>query len=333
MNQTVLVTGGAGYIGSHICKELARKGYIPVIIDNLSYGHPESVKGQPLEVGDIRDDAFLDRLFHKYTPSAVIHCAAFAYVGESVMDPLKYYENNVSGSISLLKACTAHSVSEIIFSSTCATYGDVSKIPIPETHPQRPVNPYGHSKLMIEQVIRDTAAACGMRFAFLRYFNAAGADPDGSIGEDHDPETHLIPLILEAITNPDKPLKIFGDKYPTKDGTAIRDYIHVTDLAKAHVKALDTLRKGTKEIILNLGSGNPLTVLEIIQTAEKITGQAVPHSFGENRPGDPPKLLADNRKAMEVLGWKPELSDIETILSTAWAWHQKMLLARITVGT
>ncbi len=316
----ILVTGGAGYIGSHTCKMLHAAGWAPVVYDNLSRGHREFVKWGELIEGDLHDTEKLTAVLKEFKPSAVLHFAALAYVGESVRDPLRYYENNVAGTLSLLSAMNAAGVRNLVFSSTCATYG-VPNVPfINEDIPQQPVNPYGQSKWMVEQILR-AATANGFRSVALRYFNAAGADPDREIGEWHEPETHLIPLVLAA-TDAGQPLQVFGGDYPTPDGTCVRDYIHVTDLADAHVKALDWLLTDTRPAFeaFNLGTGNGYSVLEIIQAVEKAVRRPVHRAISERRPGDPPRLVADARRANEILKWQPLHSTLETIVKTAHAW-------------
>jgi len=323
----VLVTGGAGYIGSHACKALASAGYTPVTFDNLVYGHRRAVKWGPLETGDLEDSVRLNEVFEKYRPAAVMHFAAYAYVGESVQDPLKYYRNNFGGTLNLLQVMREHGVEQIVFSSTCATYGVPQTEFLSETHPQQPINPYGSSKLMIEQVLKDFDAAYGMRHVALRYFNAAGADPDGEIGEDHDPETHLIPLVLAALAGAE-PVTVFGDDYPTPDGTCIRDYIHVTDLADAHVLALKSLQQDGASRVYNLGNGNGYSVQEVIESAKRITGREVPHRIGPRRPGDPPRLVADASLARHELGWQPRYADLDRIVRSAWDWSRGGLVER-----
>ncbi|AHE96948.1 UDP-glucose 4-epimerase [Thioalkalivibrio paradoxus ARh 1] len=318
----MLVTGGAGYIGSHACKALALAGYTPVAYDNLVYGHREAVRWGPLEPGDIADRKRLDAVVAQYQPEAVLHFAAYAYVGESVQDPAKYYRNNVAGTLTLLEALVHHDIRRIVFSSTCATYGVPERTPIDEDHPQQPINPYGASKLMIERMLQDFDAAYGLRSVSLRYFNAAGADPDGEIGEDHDPETHLIPLALQAALGQREALQVFGSDYPTPDGSCIRDYIHVTDLAQAHVLALDYLTRGGATTALNLGTGHGHSVLEVIAAADAVTGRAVPTVLAPRRPGDPPVLTAVADRARQVLGWQPRYTDLATILRHAWNWHR-----------
>lgn len=319
---TILVTGGAGYVGSHACKALAKEGFSPVTVDNLVYGHAWAVKWGPLETGDILDRSFLDSVILKYNPIGVLHFAAFAYVGESVLMPGKYYRNNVAGSLTLLEAVRDHKIPYLVFSSTCATYGESTLHPISENHPQMPVNPYGASKLMVERMIVDFEKANKLTSVCLRYFNAAGADLDLEIGESHDPETHLIPLVLNAAAGLQPDIKIFGDDYKTPDGTCIRDYIHVTDLAKAHVLSLKYLIKGGLSAQFNLGTGKGYSVKEVIACAEQITGKKITISKKSRRLGDVPVLVAEVKAAKTILGWKPEYSDLETIIQTAWAWHK-----------
>ena len=289
----------------------------------LVYGHSQAVKWGPLEEGDISDGARLQAVMRKYNPVAVMHFAAYAYVGESVEKPSKYYHNNVVGSLTVLESMRNCGIDKIIFSSTCATYGMPQQIPIPEDHPQNPINPYGRSKLMIEWILDDYAAAYDMRFVSLRYFNAAGADPDGEIGETHDPETHLIPLIMEVAMGSRDYLEIFGTDYDTPDGTCIRDYIHVADLADAHLLALEYLKNGRDSIVFNLGNGNGFSVKEVIASASKITGCDIGIVESERRSGDPPVLIGSSRKIKKSLGWKPTYYDLDAIIETAWRWHQK----------
>lgn len=322
-NPFILVTGGAGYIGAHACKALAKAGYKPITYDNLVYGHPEAVRWGPLENGDICDREELERVMQKYHPSAVMHFAAYAYVGESVQHPAKYYRNNVAGTLSLLESMKRCSIDKIIFSSTCATYGMPAQIPITEQHPQNPINPYGRSKLIIEWILQDFAAAYGLKFVSLRYFNAAGADPDAEIGEDHHPETHLIPLVLDVALGHSDRVEIFGTDYDTPDGTCIRDYIHVSDLADAHVLALEYLDKGGKSDVFNLGNGNGFSVREVITTAMKITGFNIRCLESERRPGDPSVLIGSSEKIRNNLGWKPSYNSLDTIIDTAWQWHKR----------
>jgi UDP-arabinose 4-epimerase len=320
----ILVTGGAGYIGSHACKALANAGYMPITYDNLVYGHEWAVKWGPLEIGDIADRNRLDAVIKKYQPEAVMHFAAYAYVGESVQDPGKYYRNNVAGTLTLLEAMHDHGIDKLIFSSTCATYGVPEQVPISEDHPQRPINPYGMSKLMIEQILRDFDNAHGLRSISLRYFNAAGADPDGEIGESHDPETHLIPLVLDAAAGIRPVITVFGDDYDTPDGTCIRDYIHVSDLADAHVLALQALESGASTIAYNLGNGIGFSVREVIQAVERVIRRAVPFKIGPRREGDPSHLVGDAALVRRELGWRPFQYDLERIVSTASNFQLKI---------
>ena len=323
MTQCVLVTGGAGYIGSHVCKVLAQAGLTPVTIDNLVYGHRTAVNWGPLEICDLTDAAELTRMLTRYDPVAAMHFAAYAYVGESVIDPEKYYYNNVVGSLSLLRCLRKKGIDKLVFSSSCATYGIPDVVPISESHAQLPVNPYGRSKLMVEHILRDFAAAHEFRYVSLRYFNAAGADPGGEIGENHDPETHLIPSAIEAALGKRPYLDIFGTDYPTPDGTAIRDYIDVTDLAVAHVAALNYLFDGGIAIALNLGTGTGHSVREVIASVERVSTRTVPVREAPRRPGDPPVLVADPSKARKVLGWNPKITDLDGIVRTAWTWHTR----------
>ena len=322
MNRSILVTGGAGYIGSHACKALAQAGYTPVVFDNLVYGHPWAVRWGPLEQGDIADRPRLDAVLQQYKPAAVMHFAAYAYVGESVQNPGKYYRNNVAGTLTLLEALRDHNIDKFVFSSTCATYGVPTQMPIPEHHPQQPINPYGMSKLMIEQILRDFDHAHGLRAMCLRYFNAAGADPAGEIGEAHDPETHLIPLVLDAALGRRPAITVFGDDYATPDGTCIRDYIHVTDLAAAHVLALQALEQGAASTAYNLGNGQGFSVREVIDCARQVTGRAIPVETGPRRAGDPPRLVGDAERIRSELNWQPQYADLEAIVQTAWQWQQ-----------
>lgn len=336
----ILVTGGAGYIGSHAVRALQHAGYAPVVLDNLVYGHRrivEEVLKVPLVVGQVGDRALLDQLLSGQHPAtngapiqAVLHFAAYAYVGESVADPAKYYRNNVGDSLTLLEALKAEGERRgttplpLVFSSTCATYGipDEDQIPIAETCPQRPINPYGRSKWMVEQMIGDFGSAYGLPSVIFRYFNAAGADPAGDLGEDHTPETHLIPLVFAAITGRIKQLHVFGDDYSTPDGTCIRDYIHVCDLADAHVLGLKSVIADGGQQMFNLGTEQGASVQEVIDLAEQVTGQSVPRSVSPRRPGDPPVLVADATQARHVLGWSPRYSDLAAVLNHARAWHQ-----------
>ena len=320
--EAVLVTGGAGYIGSHTCKALYAAGYSPVVVDNLAFGHTWAVKWGPLEVGDLQDGAFLDRVVRQYEPLAVMHFAAFAYVGESVADPRKYYRNNVGGSLRLLETLVDHGVHDVVFSSSCATYGIPEHLPISESHRQDPINPYGASKLMVERMLNDFGTAYGSKHVTLRYFNAAGADPDGEIGEAHDPETHLLPLVIEAALGRRPHVQVFGTDYPTPDGTAVRDYVHVVDLADAHVKALEYLRSGGKSTSLNLGTGRGYSVDEVIEAVRRLTGRDVPVRRMGRRPGDPPALVADSTTARAVLQWSAAHSHLSEITRSALRWHE-----------
>jgi UDP-glucose-4-epimerase GalE len=319
---TVLVTGGAGYIGSHACKALARAGYLPVTYDDLSIGNRWAVRWGPLELGDIMDTGRLDEVIRQHRPVAIMHFAALALVGESMQEPSLYYRCNVAGTVGLLDAARLHGIEAFVFSSTCATYGIPETVPIREDAPQRPVNPYGASKLMVERILADYDMAYGIRHAALRYFNAAGADPDGEIGECRAVETHLIPLMLDAILGTRPPLVVMGTDYPTPDGTAIRDYIHVTDLAEIHVAALTLLLQGHASIRANLGTGAGYSVREIIRAAETITGRPVPASYGPRRPGDPPILVADTTAPSPIPRATPH-SSLEQIIGSAWNWHCK----------
>jgi UDP-arabinose 4-epimerase len=319
----ILVTGGAGYIGSHICKQLAKVGLLPIVADNMAAGHHWAVKWGPLEQGDILDRKFLDAMFLKHNPSGVIHLAALSEVGVSVDEPAKYYANNVVGTLRLIEAMRAHHVNHLVFSSTCAIFGIPSVVPIGEEHPLSPINPYGASKLMSERMLADFDAAYGMRSVSLRYFNAAGADPDGEVGEDHIPETHLIPILLQAAAGKRPHVTIYGTDYDTPDGTCIRDYVHVTDLAEAHISALKVLDEGGPSSSFNLGSGRGFSVRDLVAEARRITGQQVCVKEGPRRPGDPPYLLADASRARAILKWECRHSDLPTILSTAWLWHRK----------
>ena len=320
----ILVTGGAGYIGAHCCKALSQKGHNPVTIDNLVYGHKHFVKWGDFLQGDVGRPADLKKCFSRYRIDAVMHFAAYAYVGESVQDPLKYYENNLRNTIELLHAVVKHKIQYVVFSSTCATYGNPEYTPIDERHPQNPINSYGKTKRMIEEILEDYGNAYGLKHISLRYFNAAGADPDGEIGEDHDPETHLIPLVLDAAGGRRKDIKVFGTDYRTPDGTCIRDYIHVTDLAAAHLLALQRLVDGADSCAYNLGNGQGFSVLEVIERARQITGRDICVEHSERRAGDPPVLIASNKNAIAELGWKPAYADLDDIIGTAWRWHQHL---------
>ncbi len=323
--RTILVTGGAGYIGSHAVLALQQAGYEVVVLDNLVYGHQdivENVLNVKLVVGDTNDRPLLDHLFASHQIVAVMHFAAYAYVGESVTDPAKYYRNNFVGTLTLLEAMMAASIHRFVFSSTCATYGIPKIVPIPEDHPQNPINPYGQSKLMVEQVLKDFDKAYNFKSVCFRYFNAAGADPQGRLGEDHDPETHIIPLVLLTALGKRESVSIFGTDYPTPDGTCIRDYIHVTDLAQAHVLGLEYLLKGGDTNIYNLGNGNGFSVKEVIETARQVTGREIKTVECPRRTGDPPALVGSSDRARQVLGWNPQYADLHQILYHAWQWHQ-----------
>ena len=313
----ILVTGGAGFIGSHACKALAAAGHNPVTLDNFSTGNRDSVKWGPCIEGDIRDTEIVQKLLSRYAITAVVHFAAKAYVGESVKMPAPYYSNNVGGTISVLEACRKSDVQHFIFSSSCATYGIPSRLPITEETEQRPVSPYGWTKLIGEQMIKDHSAAYGMRYVILRYFNAAGADPDGELAERHDPETHLIPLALMAAYGHTADLPVFGTDYATADGTCIRDYVHVTDLATAHTAALSYLLRGGANLAVNIGSGNGHSIKEVVNTVQRITGRAIPLRMLPRRAGDPPSMIADPRLAKQALGFATSLSDIGTIVAHA----------------
>ncbi|MBP7632937.1 UDP-glucose 4-epimerase GalE [Candidatus Ozemobacteraceae bacterium] len=320
----VLVVGGAGYIGAHTCKILKLRGFTPIVFDSLVTGYEENVRWGPFVRGDLADRAAIDRAIGEYAPSAVIHFAAFSLVGESMTDPGKYYRNNVVGSLNLLEAMRDSGVKDLVFSSTCATYGVPRTIPIPEMHEQRPINPYGSSKMMMERMMGDFAQAHGLRFVALRYFNAAGGDPDAEIGERHEPESHLIPLVLDAARGKRAHVTVFGDDYETPDGTCIRDYIHVNDLADAHLRALDYLRRGGTVNVFNLGNGKGYSILEVIRVAERVTGLNIPSVIGARRPGDPPVLVGDAGLARRDLGWNPEYADLEAIVAHAWAFRRRL---------
>jgi UDP-arabinose 4-epimerase len=317
----ILVTGGAGYIGSHACKALAKAGFAPVAYDNLVYGHSEAVRWGPLVVGDLADRELLADTMRRFGVAAVMHFAAFTYVGESVSKPELYLHNNVVNSFGLLDVMREVGVRHIVFSSTCATYGVPEAIPIRETTAQRPLNPYGESKLMVERALHCYDQAHDFRYAALRYFNAAGADPEGQIGEDHVPETHLIPLILDAALGRRAGIDIYGTDYPTPDGTAVRDYVHVQDLAEAHVLALRHLQADNASLAVNLGTGEGYSVRQVIDAAERITGRRISRREVARRAGDPPVLMADPTLARKTLGWMPRQSDLDSIIRTAWAWH------------
>jgi UDP-glucose-4-epimerase GalE len=317
----ILVTGGAGYIGSHTCKALAAAGWVPVAYDNLVHGHRWAVQWGPLVEGDLADATLLERTLREHRVGAVIHFAGYCYVGESMREPGKYFLNNTGNTLNLLEAMRRVEVGCIVFSSTCATYGMPQQVPMAEDHPQRPINPYGESKLFVERMLQWYEAAHGLRSVALRYFNAAGADPEAMIGEDHDPETHLIPLAVYAALGRRSHLELYGNDYPTRDGTAARDYVHVTDLAAAHVQALRYLESGGGRNAFNLGTGQGHTVRDVVSMIERVSGRQVPTRDVARRPGDPPELVAAPSAAMRVLGWQPRFSSLETIVRTAWRWH------------
>jgi UDP-glucose 4-epimerase len=320
----ILITGGAGYIGSHAVRELHRCGYSTIVLDNLSRGHRELVKSGEFIQGDLTDAELLHKIFLRNSIDAVMHFAAYAYVGESVEHPAKYYRNNVCNTLQLLEHMVKAGVDKMVFSSTCATYGVAQQDIITEEHPQRPVNPYGHSKLMVEQVLRDFGLVYGLRWVVFRYFNAAGADPGGAIGEWHEPETHLLPLVLDTAAGRRDFVEIYGTDYPTLDGTCIRDFIHVTDIARAHVLGLRYLQAGNASDVLNLGNGQGFSVLQVIEAVETITGTKVRIVASPRRPGDPARLVGSSEKARSVLGWQPSFEKLSQIVETAWTWHQKL---------
>jgi UDP-arabinose 4-epimerase len=317
----VLVTGGAGYIGSHTCKHLAAAGHTPVVFDDLSQGHEWAVKWGPFERGSLGDPARLAELFGAHRVDAVVHFAASALVGESMTDPGKYFRNNTLGTFNLIEAMRTAGVGTMVFSSTCATYGNPLRTPIDETHPQAPVNPYGESKWMVERMLRWYGESHGLRWMALRYFNAAGADPDGEIGEDHDPESHLIPLVIGGTLGTRPPVKVFGDDYETPDGTAVRDYIHVNDLADAHLRAIERLDAGAASQPINLGTGRGHSVREVIDAVSQVAGRQAPFQVAPRRAGDPPALVADAARANHVLGWSPRFADLAATVEHAWRWH------------
>jgi UDP-glucose 4-epimerase len=318
----LLVVGGAGYIGSHTCLDLRTKGFSPVVYNNLSSGHREFVRWGVLEEGDIRDRRRLDEVMRRHEPAAIVHFAALIEVGESVKDPISFFETNVAGTLNLLAAAKAAGVNKVVFSSTCATYGVPDVIPIAETHRQLPINPYGNSKLIVERMLSDLDRYIDFRSVALRYFNAAGAEPEGRIGEWHSPETHLIPLAIEAALGRRAALRVFGSDYDTRDGTCVRDFIHVMDLADAHSRAVQYLLDGGRSTAVNLGTGHGVTVKELLAAIEEVTGRRVPVEHGARRDGDSPALVADNAKARGVLGWTPT-HDLNSIIATAWNWHAR----------
>ncbi len=318
----VLVVGGAGYIGSHCVRQLTAAGHRPVVLDNLVFGHRAAVpKDIPFYGPDLADEQAVGKILSDEKIEVVMHFAAFAYVGESVSDPLKYYFNNVVGTLHLLRVMLAKGVKKFVFSSTCATYGVPQGMPILESMTQNPINPYGQTKLDIENALKAVARAHGLSFAAFRYFNAAGASEDGTIGEDHDPETHLIPVAIDAARGKRPPLQIFGTDYPTPDGTCLRDYVHVDDLSRAHIAVFDRLTTPGTALFYNLGTGKPTSVRQVISAVEKVTGKKVPFVEAPRRAGDPPALYADSSKAVKELGWKVKFADIDSIVATAWKWH------------
>jgi UDP-arabinose 4-epimerase len=319
---SILVTGGAGYVGSHTCKALRRAGFDPITYDNLARGNSESVKWGVLEIGELDDSIHLRETLTRYRPKAVVHFAALAYVGESNVDPTRYYQNNVGGTATLLDAMRQCGVSKIVFSSSCAIYGVPEVVPIPEETPSAPINPYGTTKAICERMLKECAAAFPLSFMALRYFNAAGADPEGEIGECHVPETHAVPLVLEAAAGESKGFTIFGDDYPTADGTCVRDYIHVTDLADAHVKATRALLDGAESATLNLGTGRGWSVHELVATVRDVTGRKISVLIGARRSGDPPILIAEASRARHKLAWRPKYPDLNSQVTHAWSWRQ-----------
>ncbi|HYD18088.1 MAG TPA: UDP-glucose 4-epimerase GalE [Patescibacteria group bacterium] len=323
MRNIILVTGGAGYIGAHVCKALSRCGYLPVAYDNLCSGNESHVKWGPFEEGDIRDTARLSEVIQRYRPGAIMHFAALIQVGESVSDPAKYYDNNVNGSLSLLQAARAHDIRHLVFSSTAAVYGMPQGEAINENHPLVPINPYGRTKLAMENMIRDFADAYGLKYAILRYFNAAGADVDGELGTAYKVDTHIVPLLMKVAAGEMSEIKVFGTDYASRDGTAIRDYIHVQDLAEAHVLALRRIRERDESLTLNLGTSEGHTVQEVLEKVREVTRRPVPSRATARRPGDPERLVADASRARDVLNWQPRHSDLHTIVSSAWDWHLK----------
>jgi UDP-arabinose 4-epimerase len=328
MSSHVLVTGGGGYVGSHACKRLAAAGYKPVVLDDLSEGHRWAVKWGPLIVGDIGDRELVIDTIRSFNIQAVLHFAGRAYVSESIQQPRIYFNNNFAKTLVLLDSILDAGVDKLVFSSTCATYGDPQQLPITEDHPQRPINPYGVSKLMVEQALHWYRCAYGLRYVALRYFNAGGADLDGEIGEDHDPETHLIPRVIAVAQGKLPQVEIFGTDYETRDGTAVRDYVHVADLASAHVRALDRLIDGGNSVSINLGTGRGHSIREVISMAEKISGARVPVREAPRRLGDPAALVADPSRGETILQWRPKVSDLQTIVHSAWNWHRPRSVAR-----
>ena len=319
----ILIVGGAGYIGSHANKELTKRGYETLILDNLIYGHETSVKWGTFIKGDLGDTSQLRQIFTSYKIEAVMHFAAFAYVGESVTDPQKYYQNNVVNTLNLLNVMLEFGIKKFIFSSTCATYGNPIEVPITERHPQNPINPYGQSKLMVEKILEDYSNAYSLSYVALRYFNAAGADVETEIGEDHNPETHLIPLVLDVAIGKRESISVFGSDYDTNDGTAVRDYIHVTDLSDAHILALKYLEQDNPSDIFNLGNGQGYSVQEVIDTVKEVTQKEITTVYAPRREGDPAILIGCADKAVDILGWEPQYPELKQIIETAWLWHLK----------
>jgi UDP-arabinose 4-epimerase len=327
MQPAVLVTGGAGYVGSHVCKALHRSGLTPVTLDNLHTGHPWAVKWGPLEVGDVRDESFVSDVMLRHKVTAVLHFAALSLVGESGSKPVEYYDTNVRGALSLVSAMRRCGVERIVFSSTCAVYGESDNLPIEESQPTRPINVYGRTKLAAENFLTDMAATGAIRVALLRYFNAAGADLDGEIGEAHRPETHLIPLAIQAVLERDRPISVFGSDYPTADGTCERDYVHVEDLADAHLQALAFLERTGGSRAFNLGTGQPVSVRQVLKAVGRVVGSQVPTIEAPRRPGDPPRLFAAPERAERDLGWVATRSDVDTIVASAVKWHRRNVLS------
>jgi len=323
--KTILVVGGAGYIGSHMVKMLLNTGYHVVTLDNLSTGYRKAVLGGDIVFGDLGDSKGLDLLFTGYQFDGVMHFASFIQVGESVQIPSKYYQNNVAATLNLLDAMINHGVKTLIFSSSAAIFGEPQYVPLDEQHPKQPINPYGLSKWMVEQILADYNRAYELKSICLRYFNAAGADPEGELGECHDPETHLIPLVLQAASGRRDTITVFGQDYDTPDGTCIRDYIHINDLCQAHLLALEQLLNGAESTAYNLGNGSGFSVKQVIDIAEKVTGKSIPVTMGMRREGDPARLVADSKQAQSLLGWQPQYADLALIISHAWQWEQKIV--------
>ncbi len=325
MAKNILIIGGAGYIGSHVNKALTKIGFNTIVFDNFSTGHRDFVKWGKLVEGDLSNYDLLCQVLKENGIDCVMHFAAFAYVGESVTNPQKYYVNNVQNTITLLNAMVACKVDKFIFSSSCAVFGEPKELPITEETPKSPINPYGKTKLMVESILEDYSAAYGLKYVALRYFNAAGADPESEVGEDHTPETHLIPLVLDAAIGKRPNIQVYGSDYNTPDGTCVRDYIHVNDLADAHIKSYEYLAKGGQSEVFNLGNGIGYSIKEIIETARKVTGKEIIEILAPRRAGDPPSLYASSVKIKNLLGWEPKFNDINQIISNAWEWHKKMI--------